>query len=204
MAAFPSGLFRTLATALVNEITQFNNNWDLIDAAFTSLWGDALTNPVVTGPDIGTEWINKLGKLVVWNGTVWEEPRSETWGAWAAITITAPYRATPGNVPQIRKSNLNNVEMRGAIQLNVGSDPFPDTGYILVSSGQFAVGTGYCPEMTTKIPAGMDLTGVGFTNGYIYLTVTGGPSTLAIYILPQGTRAVGNSIKLDNVRYKGA
>jgi hypothetical protein len=203
--AFPASLLRTLATDLVNEITQLNNNWDRIDTAFTSLYGGAAVTPVVTSPALGTEWINKDGKLMIWNGTVWAEPDLETWGAWSSLTITAPYQNAGGNAAQIRKSNLNNVEMRGAIQLNAGADAFPDTGYILVSSGQFAVGTGYCPEMTTTVPAAMNSSATGFTNGFIYLTVTGGsPSTLAVYILPQGVRATGNSINLDNVRYKGA
>jgi hypothetical protein len=201
---FPPGLLRSLATQLVNEVTQLNNNWDAIDTGFTSLYGGALTAPAVTSPARGTEWINNTGKLMVYDGSSWIEPAVETWGNWTAVTITAPYMSVPGNGVFIRKSNLNNVEMRGAVQLNATVDPFPNSGYIQVSSGQFNLASGYCPEMTSIFEASMNLTATGFTTGFIYLTVTTTPTTLSIYILPQGTRASGNSISFDNVRYKGA
>jgi hypothetical protein len=200
---FPAGLVRALATDYINVVTQFNNNWDKIDTAFTSLYGGVSVSPSVLNPARGTEWINKDGKLMVYNGTTWIEPQSEVWGPWVNVITSAPYVSVPDNVLQIRQSDWKNVELRGAVQLNATADAFPDAGYLLASSGQFNLASGYCPEMTTKTPAAMNRSGTSFATGFVYATITGTDSTLALYFLPQGVRSAGNSINFDTLRYKG-
>lgn len=203
---FPPGILRTLATDVINEVTQLNNNWDVIDTKFSQLVQTGSVNPV-TGAVTGVEWHGStptVSSLQAYDGTTWQAPQSETWGAWQTITLTAPYVAKAGDPPQLRVSNCKNVEMRGGIVNGSTPAPFPNSGYILINSGQF--GTGYLPEMTavTPIPGNLTTTAGQFVTGFSYVTVSGSPLKVAIYILLQGERSVNNFLKLDGTRYKAA
>lgn len=197
---FP-GFNRVSAASLVDRLAAINNNWDLADAAFTSLKTGAGTNPAVANPTMGTEWVNSDGDLRVYNGSSWIQPdTTETWGAWQTMTLQAPFIA--GITPcQLRISNFKNVEVGGTVQISgAGFPATPD--YVLINAGQF--GAGYLPEMTTVIPIPGNIPGTGFTNGQAYLTVAGSPLTLQLYVLYQGVKAVGNSLRLDGIKYKAA
>lgn len=202
--AWPTGLVRTNGSDVVNELTALNGNWDLVDVGYSSLYLPSGFTPSVPGtPSWGTEWVSGDGQYEAYTEDGWVSPQSEHWGSWQNVTITSPYFSRTGDPIQLRVSLLGNVEMKGAVQAN--SDPtigFPDTGYQLVNSGQF--GTGYLPQVTEVFPAGMQPVSSGFSGGQIYLTVSGSPSKLAIYVLPQGTRDPStNYITFDQVRYMG-
>lgn len=206
--AWPPGLVRigSGGTSLVDEQNQINVNWDTIDTSFSSLVVPGATTPSVAGtPTYGTEWVSDNGTYFVYTEDGWVTPTFEIWGAWQTLPITqSPYVSRTADPTQIRISNLGNVEMKGAIQADTNpAIGFPDTGYQLVHQGLF--GSPYLPGVTEVFPAAMQDVGSGFVNGQIYLTVLGPPYTLAIFVLPQGTRdTTTNFIVLDQVRYQGS
>jgi len=199
---FPPNLHRTLASDFVDEDVSLNNNWDIIDASFTSLYSATGGSPVVTGPVAGTEFMSSDGNLWVYDGSAWVSAPQETWGAWTNLNATAPYVVKSGFGAQIRVSNLKNVEMRGGFQNTASGTPFPDAGYQVLSSNQF--NSTYLPEMFSVFPAATmpQSSTVGqWSQGYITIDTTGG--FLAIRGTWEGTRpATGGSISIDQVRYK--
>ena len=193
-------------TRLVESI---NNNFDIMDRDYSGLFSNSgITVPPVNPDVAGVEWTNQDGLYKVTDDALaWTEPKLETWSSWTNLTLTAPFFGRSGFTPGIRVSNYKNVELRGCVQASSINDPWPTTGYSLVSSGQF-VGQNL-PEMTEVFPAGTHNGSLStdFAWGYVYVTTTGAPQSLAIYLLQQGKRnssGTFNWISLDGVRYKAA
>lgn len=205
--AFPN-TSDTVNSSLVNVTNALSNNFDLIDAALSGLTDlAAVTTPSISPDTAGIEWVNESGLYKYRDDALtWQDPPEETWGSWQTLNMTAPYVARSGFVPAIRISNLKNVELRGQILAGAANPQWPDTGYQLVHSGQFQT---ILPELTEVFPIGAQtMTTAGqWAHGQCYITTIGSPLTLAIYMLPSGTRNTAGSnnfLCLDNVRFKAA
>jgi hypothetical protein len=192
-------LHRTLGADLVNEVLALDNNWDQIDTKTMALTAGVPAGTGVVAPTVGLEAVDHANKnIAVWDGATWRAPVVETWGAWQAITLLAPFLAG-ANAPMLRISNAGQVEFGGDVQ-NGAQLAWP-AGFSVINQNQFAAGT-YAPTQTCVKCLGCSpqaAAGASRNIGAAFVSNAGG--FLKIWAQLSGGAFAPNRVYLNGLRY---
>lgn len=114
----------------VDEVSQLNANWDLLDTKLAPY----VNGGTITNVETGQEFINS-GRYAVWDGAAIRYPDDidAAWSAWTNIPMNAPRAIRPSFQPKWRNNTLlRMVELAGGIQFDSAA-----SAWTLGSSFQF-------------------------------------------------------------------
>lgn len=102
---------------VVNEATQLNANWDLLDTKLQPY----IIGGTLTLAEVGQEFFDNNFRYGVWDGAVQRIPDDidASWSAWTALPILAPRAIRTGFTPRWRNNSiLRMVELSGGVQFD--------------------------------------------------------------------------------------
>lgn len=188
------------ADPTVNEVTQLNNNWDVLESKL----GVYSTGGSITGIETGQEFMNVSFQNCVWDGaaTVASDDIDAAWTAWTNIPMLAPRAIRPSFQPKWRSNPLlRKVELVGGILFDAAA-----SAWTMGSSFQFNSLAAGSPANTLGPIGGKHISqaaaalsgGTSVTAGaYITIDTSGSFVRMAAQYLGGG--GGGNFIMLDQV-----
>lgn len=185
---------------VVNEVTQLNNNWDLLDLKLTPL----MNGGTLTLAEVGQEYLDSNSRFAVWDGSAARVPDDidSAWSAWTNIPMLAPRVIRPSFQPKWRSNSLlRKVELNGGIQFDASANLWTQGSsfqFNALSAGSPAntlgpVGGKHINQCATGLTAGTSVT----AGGYITIDTSGSFVRMAAQSLGGG--GGGNFIQLDQV-----
>lgn len=184
---------------VVNEVTQTNANWDLLDTQMQSY----LTG-IPTPTEVGQESFDSNFRYTVWDGAAKRIPDDidASWSAWTAIPMLAPRVVRASFTPRWRSNSAYRmVELAGGIQFdNVASQ------WTMGSSFQFNSLAAGSPANTLgpvggthKSPAATALSAGTTVVASALITIDTSGSFVRMAAQYLGGPGGGNFIQLDQV-----
>jgi hypothetical protein len=184
----------------VDEVTQLNNNWDLLETKL----GVYTTGGALSNVETGQEFFNGSFQNSVWNGaaTRASDDIDSAWSAWTNIPMLAPRAIRTGFQPKWRSNSLlRKVELTGGIQFDGAASVWTmgaSFQFNQLAAGSPAntlgpVGGKYISQAAAALSAGTSVT----AGAYITIDTSGSFVRMAAQYLGGG--GGGNFIMLDQV-----
>lgn len=186
----------------VNEVTQLNNNWDLLDSKLSPYMSGGAISDIETGQEIFASGF----RFGVWNGAAVRTPDDidAAWSAWTAIPMFSPRVVRAGFTPRWRNNSLlRMVELSGGVLFNAAADPWTMGSLFTINADSAgAIPASMTPVGgTSRSPAATGLTaGTTVVAGALaIIDKPGGNTFTRIQCQYMGGPGGGNFIMLDQV-----
>lgn len=184
----------------VNEVTQLNNNWDLLESKLNVY----VNGGTITDIETGQEFFDGSFNYAVWDGaaTIPPDDIDAAWSAWTNIPMLAPRVVRPGWQPKWRNNSLlRKVELTGGVLFNAAADPWTMGSSLQINqlaAGSPAstlgpVGAKHISQCAVALTGGTSVT----AGGYVTIDTSGGFVRMAVQYLGGG--GGGNFVMLDQV-----
>lgn len=184
----------------VNEVTQLNNNWDVLETKLNPY----VNGGTITGLETGQEFFNGSFQNCVWDGaaTVASDDIDAAWSAFTNIPMLSPRVIRPSFQPKWRNNTLlRKVELCGGVYFNAAQDPWTMGSLIQINSlaaGSPAdtlgpIGGTHVSQCAVALTAGTSVT----AGGYVIIDTSGGFVRMRVQYLGGG--GGGNFVQLDQV-----
>lgn len=186
----------------VDEVSQLNNNWDVVESKLLPYTAGG----AITGIETGQESFDGSFKFGVWNGASLRvtDDIDAAWSAWTNIPMFAPRAIRTGFQPKWRSNSLlRKVELTGGIQADNVASAWP-----MGSSLQFNALAAGSPTSALQPIGGKHISqaaasltgGTSVTAGaYITIDVSGGFCRMSCQFMGGG--GGGNFVMLDQVKW---
>lgn len=187
---------------LVNEVTQLNNNWDILDAKLKPYYNGG----TISNIEQGQEYFNTDFNFTVWNGTAPVIPDNipDGWTAWTDLPVLSPRAIRSGFTPRWRNNPLYRMaELSGGFQFNAAADPWTmGANFLLNADSAGSPPASFVPIGGKHIqPCSVGLT-TGTTivaGGYVTIEVPAGSTFTRIRFQHLGGPTAGNFMAMDQV-----
>lgn len=187
---------------VVNEDTQLNDNWDLLETKV----GVYVTGGAVSDLETGQELFNGSFRYGVWNGSTTRitDDIDAAWSAWTNIPMFSTRAVRSGFQPKWRNNTLlRKVELTGGVLFNAAADPWTMGTLFTInadSSGsppaaQVPVGGTHICQCAVALTAGTSVT----AGGYAFIDKPGGNTFTRIRVQYLGGGGGGNFVMLDQI-----
>lgn len=186
----------------VNEVTQINDNWDLLDSKLQPyLIGGSLTDL-----EVGQEYLDTNFRYAVHNGASARVPDDidAAWSAWTTLPLLSPRTARSGFLPKWRNNSLlRMVELVGGLTFNAAADPWTPGVLATVNSDTSGAipasmipnGNYHMQQCCTSATGGTSVV----SSGYVHVDKPGGNTYVRIRIQYLGGSGGGNFAMLDQI-----
>jgi hypothetical protein len=117
----------------VNEVTQLNNNWDLLETKLTPY----ISGGTITGIETGQEFFGAGFEYTVWNGSAGRQPDdcASSWSAWTTVPLIAPFTHRTGHTLKWRTNSLlRMVELVGSVQADAAASAWTPGSTVTITS----------------------------------------------------------------------
>lgn len=185
----------------VDEVTQLNNNWDLLDSKLSPY----MIGGTITNLEAGQEFFGGPNtRYAVWNGTASRYPDviDSGWSAWNSFPMTLAIRS--GFVPKYRvNTTIRRVELVGGVQWDSAGNAWT-LGALFNVTNDIAGGipAAYTPVggKAVCIGAGPSTTSPSVVAaGYFVIDKPAGNTYIRIQAQYLGGPGGGNFLQLDQV-----